>query len=87
MSIFCDYHEWVGEQGQSCPECDALWAAAFPHKGTTQGPSQGSAAPVINNLPKQPLLGGINVTMSEALPRKSMVVSKDIFEMLRGKLL
>ena len=73
MSIFCDDHEWVGEQGQSCPECDGLWSAA-----------RSPAADVMNSLSKRPILGGINVTMSEALPRNTMVVSRDIFEMLRG---
>lgn len=68
MSIFCDDHEWVGEQGQSCPECDALWNAA---RGT-------------NSLSARPIFGGINVTVSEALPRNTTVVSRDIFEMLRG---
>jgi hypothetical protein len=35
-NVFCDDHEWVGEQGQSCPECDALHEMETAHLPTVK---------------------------------------------------
>lgn len=28
MRVFCDDHEWVGDQGEYCSECEDIWNRA-----------------------------------------------------------
>lgn len=50
--VFCDDHEWVGYEGQSCRECDAIWSDW----------SQGHAK---DPAPQPPALGGELEVFSE----------------------
>lgn len=80
MNKFCDDHEWTGEQGQFCPECEAMFAPIASPTGRIN-----REGPELQNIksPYQPLeWNGIIVLKNDMLTGRMMVVSPEVFEML-----